>query len=45
MDWMRGLESIAFIITLVLLWLLAKEIKKSIKASNNGEKNDRCDLD
>lgn len=38
-------EFVGFIITLVLLWLIFRELKKSIKDSNNGKKNDKCDLD
>ncbi|MDM5271409.1 hypothetical protein PGH07_04400 [Sulfurovum sp. zt1-1] len=45
MDWITILEIIAMILTVVILFALLKELKKNIKDSNNGKKNERCDLD
>jgi hypothetical protein len=36
---------IGMAITLLLIYLMAKEIYKAIKESNEGRCSDRCDLD
>lgn len=45
MDWMTILKIIGFILTIVVLFALVKELKKTIKDANNGKQNERCDLD
>lgn len=45
MDWLTMIEIIGMILTLMVLFTLLKELKKTIKDSNNGKKNERCDLD
>ena len=45
MEWIGLLEIGAAVITFILLVLVFKEIKSSIKASNEGKQSDRCDLD
>jgi len=39
------LEIIGMIFTAMVLFTLLKELKKTIKDSNNGKKNERCNLD
>ena len=45
MSWIGILEIVGILITALLLVLIFKELKKSIKESNNGKQSDKCDLD
>ncbi|MFT7824668.1 MAG: hypothetical protein ABXS92_07890 [Sulfurimonas sp.] len=45
MDWLTMLEIIGMIFTAVILLAILKELKKTIRDSNNGKQNERCDLD
>ena len=45
MWWLTLGKIIGGIITLVLLWLLIKELRKVVKESNEGRCSDKCDLD
>ncbi|MBD3791719.1 MAG: hypothetical protein IE918_06160 [Campylobacterales bacterium] len=45
MNWLTMLEIIGMIFTAMVLFTLLKELKKTIKDSNNGKKNERCNLD
>lgn len=45
MGWIEILEIGGMIITVLLLILIFKELKKSIKQSNDGKQSDKCDLD
>lgn len=45
MNWINELEIIGLILTVVMLFALVKEIKKTIKDSNDGKQSKRCDLD
>jgi len=36
---------IAMIFTLILIYLIIKELRKVIKESNDGKCSDKCDLD
>ena len=45
MLWMTIGKIIAFIFTIVVIYLLIKELRKVVKDSNSGKCSDRCDLD
>ena len=45
MTWLIAIKAIAAVLTVVVLWLLAKELGKAIKESNEGRTSDKCDLD
>ncbi len=45
MVWLRVGEIIGAVLTVVILYFLIKEIKKSIKDSNSGKISDKCELD
>lgn len=45
MSWIGILEVGGIVITILLLVLIFRELKKSIKDSNNGKHSDKCDLD
>jgi hypothetical protein len=45
MSWIGILEIGGVIITVLLLILIFRELKKSIKESNEGKQSDKCDLD
>lgn len=45
MEWINVLEVIGLTITVGLIFAIGKELKKSIKDSNDGKQNGRCDLD
>jgi len=45
MDWIFYTKIGAAIITVVILYLVFKEIKAVVKRSNNGEVSKKCDLD
>ena len=43
--WMTLGKIIAGILTLFILYLLIKELRKMVKESNEGRCSDKCDLD
>lgn len=45
MIWLYILELIGMILTAWIIFLLVKELRKSIKESNEGKVSDKCDLD
>jgi len=45
MDWIFYTKIVAFIATIIVVWLLGKELVGSIKRSNDGETSKKCDLD
>lgn len=45
MNWLTILEITGMVITVGLLFLLMKELKKNIKDSNDGKVSGKCDLD
>jgi len=45
MLWMTIGKIIGAIFTIVILYLLIKELRKVVKDSNSGRCSDRCDLD
>ena len=45
MDWIKILEIGGIVITVLLLVLIFKELKRSIKESKDGRQSDKCDLD
>ncbi|WP_456393882.1 hypothetical protein [Nitratifractor sp.] len=45
MLWMTIGKIIGAVITLYLLYAIIKELRKSIKESNEGKCSDKCDLD
>ncbi|WP_457607663.1 hypothetical protein [Nitratifractor sp.] len=45
MLWMTIGKIIGGILTLIILYLLIKELKKVVKESNEGRCSDKCDLD
>lgn len=45
MLWMTIGKIIGFIITIALLYLIIKELRKVVKDSNSGKCSDKCDLD
>lgn len=45
MLWMTIGKIIGFIITIALLYLIIKELRKVVKDSNSGKCSNKCDLD
>ena len=45
MTWIYVGKAIAAVLTLIVLWLTYKELRKVIKESNEGRVSDKCDLD
>jgi len=45
MTWLYAFEIVGMILTLWIIFLLIKELRKSIKESNEGKVSDKCDLD
>ena len=45
MWWLTAGKVIGAILTLLILALLIKELKKTVKESNEGRCSDKCDLD
>ena len=45
MDWIFYTKIFAFVITVIVVWLIAKELVSSIKRSNRGEKSKKWDID
>jgi hypothetical protein len=45
MDWFNVVAAIGLIMTLFVLFLIAKELFKTIKDSVSGRKSDKCNLD
>jgi len=45
MWWMTLGKIIGAVLTLIILYLLLKELKKVVKESNEGRCSDKCDLD
>ncbi|WP_296824364.1 hypothetical protein [Sulfurovum sp.] len=45
MDWISIIKIVGMITTVIFLGFLIKELRKSIKESNEGKVSDRCDLD
>jgi len=45
MNWLTILEISGVVITIGLLFLLMKELKKNIKDPNDGKVSGKCDLD
>ncbi len=45
MLWMTIGKIIGFIITIILLYLIIKELRKVVKDSNSGKCSNKCDLD
>ncbi len=45
MLWITIGKIIGFIITIILLYLIIKELRKVVKDSNSGKCSDKCDLD
>jgi len=45
MLWMTIGKIIGAIFTIIILYLLIKELRKVVKDSNSGRCSDRCDLD
>jgi len=45
MDWIFYTKIIAGIATVIIVWLVFKEIVHSIKRSNRGEVSDKWDID
>jgi len=45
MDWLTIVIVIGMILTLIFVGFLLKELKKSIKESNEGKVSKRCELD
>jgi len=45
MDWMFYTKIIAFIVTVIIVGMLIKELVSSIKRSNDGEVSKKWDID
>jgi len=45
MWWMTFGKIIGAVLTLIILYLLLKELRKVVKESNEGRCSDKCDLD
>ncbi len=45
MGWLTVGKIIGAILTLIVLYLLIKELRKVVKESNEGRCSDKCDLD
>jgi len=45
MDWVFYTKIVAFLITIVIVWLILKELIASIKRSNRGETSKKWDID
>ncbi|MBD3790437.1 MAG: hypothetical protein IE885_08795 [Campylobacterales bacterium] len=45
MEWLHIVEIIGAAGTFWFLFLIIKELRKSIKESNNGKQSGKCDLD
>jgi len=45
MDWIFYTKIIAGVITVVILWMLIKELKAVVKRDKSGETSGKCELD
>ena len=45
MNWLTAFEIIGMIITAIVIGLLIKELKKSIRESKEGKVSGKCELD
>ncbi len=45
LDWVFYTKIVAAILTIVVLWLVWKELKKAIKDDKDGKRSGKCDLD
>ena len=45
MDWIFYTKIVAGVITVVILWLIIKELKNAVKRDKDGERSRKCDLD
>ena len=45
MDWIFYTKIVAGIITVIILWMLIKELKTVVKRDKRGERSGKCELD
>ncbi len=45
MDWIFYTKIVAFVITVVVVWVVFKELKGAIKDDRDGKKSSKCELD
>jgi len=45
LDWVFYTKIVAAILTIIILWLVWKELKKAIKDDKEGKTSGKCDLD
>ncbi len=45
MDWIFYTKIAAAIITVVILWLIIKELRAAVKRDKRGERSGKCELD